>query len=38
MFRSEKYKCSESIKIDKMYLYTKDPNEAKYQLMIDKRT
>ena len=38
MFRSEKYKCSGSIKIDKMYLYTKDPNEAKYQLMIDKRT
>ena len=23
--------------IDKMYLYAKDPYEAKYQLLIDKR-
>ena len=23
--------------IDKIYLYTKDPNEAKYQLLINKR-
>ena len=38
MFRSEKYKCSGSIKIDKMYLYAKDPFEAKYHFMIDKRT
>ena len=26
-----------AISIDKIYLYTKDPHEAKYQFLIDKR-
>ena len=28
---------SQQPNIDKIYLYTKDPNEAEYQLLINKR-